>query len=392
MTTRTHCPAVAVPEIVPCPPGELAPLVDWLERREPARATLTFPRGTVLADGRLDLCKQALGPDGVRRVLEALRGHPSIRSILFGTGAIGNAGAAAVAAALDDGLALETVYLGCNRIDDAGLVALGGALSRSQVWALWLKRNPLGVAGARRIAELVAGGAALRVLDLYNCELDDEGVALVAEALGASRSRVEHVYLGGNAASGRAATALAGALTTTTTLRTLQVAASRLGDDGAIAIAEGLVRNTSLEELGLASNAIGPRGAAALARALATHPRLAVLDLGVALSARALGEPSNHIGNDGALAIAEPVAATASLRALDLHANGITSHGAMAILRALERNDSLVELGLQHGVAKTIRRRIRARLLANAGSGRPPAGPPRHVTMIQSVYRTIPRR
>jgi len=126
---------------------------------------------------RLDLCKQALGPDGARRVLEALRGHPAIRSILFGTGAIGNAGAAAVAAALDDGLALETVYLGCNRIDDEGLVALGGALSRSEVWALWLKRNPLGVAGARRIAELVVAGAWLRVLDLYNCELDDEGVA-----------------------------------------------------------------------------------------------------------------------------------------------------------------------------------------------------------------------
>lgn len=52
MTTRTHGPAVAVPEIVPCPPGELAPLVDWLERKEPARERLMFPRGTVLADGR----------------------------------------------------------------------------------------------------------------------------------------------------------------------------------------------------------------------------------------------------------------------------------------------------------------------------------------------------
>jgi hypothetical protein len=180
VTTRTHCPAVAVPAVEPCAPGELAPLVDWLARKEPAATTLEFPRGTVLADGRLDLCKQALGPDGASRVLMALRGHPAIRAILFGTGAIGNQGAAAVAAALDDGVALDTVYLGCNRIDEAGVAVLGDAVARSAVDALWLKRNPLGVAGARRIAALITGGAPLRVLDLFNCELDDAGVALIA--------------------------------------------------------------------------------------------------------------------------------------------------------------------------------------------------------------------
>ena len=39
VTTRTHCPAVAVPEVEPCDPGELAPLVDWLERKQPAHET-----------------------------------------------------------------------------------------------------------------------------------------------------------------------------------------------------------------------------------------------------------------------------------------------------------------------------------------------------------------
>ncbi len=205
MTTRTHCPAVAVPAVEPCDPGELSPLVDWLARGEPATETLAFPRGTVLADGRLDLCKQALGPDGAQRVLAALRGHPGIRSILLGTGAIGNQGAAAVAEALDGGARLDTVYLGCNRIDEAGVAVLGDAVARRGVDALWLKRNPLGVAGARRIAALVAGGAGPRVLDLFNCELDDPGVAIVAEALASPGSRVEHVYLGGNAAGAPAA-------------------------------------------------------------------------------------------------------------------------------------------------------------------------------------------
>ena len=59
----------------------------------------------------------------------------------------------------------------------------------------------------------------------------------------------------------------------------------------------------------------------------------------------------------------------------------------MAILRALASNTSLVELGLHHRVARTIRRRIRARLHDNAARTHPPSGPPRHVAMIQSVYR-----
>ena len=383
---RTHCPAVGVPDITPCDPTELAPLCAWLVRGEAATSTMTFPRGTVLPDGRLDLCKQSIGPDGAARVLDALRGHPAITSILFGTGAIGNVGATAVAGGL---ATLDTVYLGCNRIDHAGIHTLAGAIATSSVRALWLKRNPIGSAGAREIAALVAGGSTLRVLDLFNCELDDDGVATIAEALAAPTCRIEHVYLGGNGAGWRAAHAIAELLTTTRTLRTLSVSASRLGDDGAIAIASGLARNTSLDELGLASNAIGPRGAAALALATAAHPRLTSLDLGVVSAARALGELPNHIGNEGTEPIAELIATTTSLRRLGLEANGITSRGAIPIVRAVEGNTSLVALGLAHGVARTLRRRIRARLAHNATSVGI-EGPPAHVAAIASVYRTAP--
>jgi hypothetical protein len=117
-----------------------------------------------------------------------------------------------------------------------------------------------------------------------------------------------------------------------------------------------------------------------------------VLDLGAAASARALDEPANQLGDDGAIAIAELVATTKTLRAIDVRANAITSHGAMAIQRALAHNVSLVELGLRCLVARTIRRRIRTLLAANAARTRPASGPPHHVAMIQSVYRTLPGR
>jgi Ran GTPase-activating protein (RanGAP) involved in mRNA processing and transport len=390
MVTPTHCPAVAVPAISPCDPAELAPLVEWLARGVTATEMLTFPRGTVLEGGRVDLCKQSIGPDGARAVLEALRGNRSVRSILFGTGAIGDAGATAVAEALDDGVALDTVYLGCNAIGEAGASVLSAAVARSSATALWLKRNPLGFAGARRLVELVESGGSLRVLDLYNCELGDDGVAAIADALASPRSRIEHVYLGGNAAGPRAAQALASMLATTQTLRTLQLSASRFEDPVGIALAAGLARNRSLDELGLASCHIGPRGGAALADALARHPRLLRLDLGAATSARALGEPNNQIADDGAGAFADLVAANGPLRILDLRWNGITSRGAMPILEALHANHSLVELGLNRFVAQTIRRSIRLRLDANAARIGPRPGMPPHVAAIQSVYRAVP--
>lgn len=386
--TPTHCPAVAVPAVTPCDPAELQPLIDYLRRGEQPSDALAFPRGTVLPGGRLDLCKQAIGPEGAARVLDALHrtDGSGIRAILFGTGAIGNTGARAVADTLDRGVALETVYLGCNRITDVG--PLAEAVERSGVDALWLKRNPLGEAGARRLAGVLARGGP-RVLDVYNCELGDAGVAAIAEALASPACRVEHVYLGGNAAGPAAAAALGALLATTTRLRSLQLSASRF-TTCLEPITRGLAHNRSLEELCLASCGLSPQGGAALADALTRHPRLLRLDVALAPSARALAEAPNRIGDAGAPALADMLRANGPLRMLDLRENSITSRGAFPILEALHANEHLVELHLHHHVARTIRRSIRARLNANSTRVAKPRMPP-HVAAIQSVYRAVPR-
>jgi Ran GTPase-activating protein (RanGAP) involved in mRNA processing and transport len=379
--TPTHCPAVQVPAIEVCDPAELQPLIDWLRIGEPITEAKQFPRGTVLPGGRIDLCKQSIGPDGAKRVLEALGGTP-IKAILFGTGAIGNDGANAVAAALDAGVELETVYLGCDKITDVG--PLAEAVERSRVDALWLKRNPIGPDGARRLAEVIARGGP-RVLDVYNCELGDAGVAAIARALASPACRVEHVYLGGNAGAAEAAEAIGALIASTTRLRSIQLSASRFASCIA-PIAEGLSRNRSIEELGLASCGIDPTGGAQIAEALVRHPALTRLDLAVAPSARALREPANQIGDRGAPALAGLIRANGPLRAIDLRENAITSRGAFPILEALHANHQLVELKLHHRVARTIRRSIRLRLDANAARTGKPAMPA-HVAAIQSVYR-----
>ncbi|MEU3496434.1 hypothetical protein ABZ747_23455 [Kitasatospora cineracea] len=59
---------------MPRPAAELAPLLAWL-RTGTGTGTdrrIDFPAGTALPNGRLDLCKQQLGPQGTRLVADTL--------------------------------------------------------------------------------------------------------------------------------------------------------------------------------------------------------------------------------------------------------------------------------------------------------------------------------
>src|SRR5262245_30305170 len=130
---------------VPCDLVELAPLLEFLARGESVSEPRPFPRGTLLPDGRLDLCKQVVGPIGTRAVAGALRGHPQVAHLLLGADGLGNEGAEAVAGLAAARPDLRTVYLGCNYIDARGVEKLAVSLcDHPGLRGLWLKRNPLG--------------------------------------------------------------------------------------------------------------------------------------------------------------------------------------------------------------------------------------------------------
>ncbi|ROR37354.1 hypothetical protein [Kitasatospora cineracea] len=57
---------------MPRPAAELAPLLAWLRTGTGTDRRIDFPAGTALPNGRLDLCKQQLGPQGARLVADAL--------------------------------------------------------------------------------------------------------------------------------------------------------------------------------------------------------------------------------------------------------------------------------------------------------------------------------
>ncbi|HEY1178709.1 MAG TPA: hypothetical protein VGF17_21355, partial [Phytomonospora sp.] len=119
MVTDGHA---GIGPVTPRPVADLAPLLAWLRTGRPVAERVDFPAGTALPDGRLDLCKQDLGPRGAALVADALRPGP-VKHLLLGTDGLGDTGAARFAKAAVD-IGVETLYLGCNGITPRGVHAV----------------------------------------------------------------------------------------------------------------------------------------------------------------------------------------------------------------------------------------------------------------------------
>ncbi|MFI1096415.1 ribonuclease inhibitor [Streptomyces sp. NPDC020917] len=388
-------PFAGVPPVLPRSVQDLAPLLAWLRTGGPAQARLDFPAGTALPDGRLDLCKQALGPEGATLISEALRlgggrAAGGVRHLLLGTDGLGDEGAAAVADRTA-GTGVETLYLGCNGITAAGACRIADSVRASQhvVTGVWLKRNPLGTGGGRAAAELIGAAAALRTLDLVQTGLDPAGAAVLAEALLAAAADgrpIERLYVGGNPLGSLGAAPLA-ALVAAGALGELYASACGLGDDGALLLASALERapRARLTRLSVASNGIGPRAVARLVAA-AVAAGVALLDFGRVRAAGTLGAPDNQVDTVAATAIGLALAAAPHrLTHLVLSHTGMRSHQAHRLLDAAPSAPTATRYVLGKGVATSVRRRLDA-LSAHL----PMPAVAADVAAVRSVHRTAP--
>ncbi|MEU6867329.1 gala protein [Streptomyces sp. NPDC046876] len=372
-----RCPAIEHPDLPLADPAGLDPLLARLAAVEDVAADETFTLGTLRADGRVDLCKQGLGPAGAARVADAAARSAHARHLLLGTNSIGDEGARTLAGALTEGHGLHTLYLGCNRIGPDGVAALAAALAEdTDVKALWLKRNPVREDGARTLAALLRRNRTLRTLDLVNTGIGTEGVRLLLDALRTREAPLERLFLGGNGLTADDAPLLA-ALIREAGVRELYLPANHLGDEGAAVLAAAAAADPAHPvRLGLGGNGIGPAGARALADALGG---IETLDLGRPLSERSLGSTGNSTGDEGAHALAAALPGT-PLRRLELRHTGLTGRGAKCLLAAVPDGTPLEYVGLGPGLPRKVKRSFTARL-------RParPAHP--DLGAITSVYR-----
>ncbi|WP_159056281.1 ribonuclease inhibitor [Streptomyces sp. DSM 15324] len=378
-----------VPPVVPRPLADLAPLLDWLRAGRPAGERLDFTAGTALPDGRLDLCKQALGAEGAALIAEALADGPSpVRHLLLGTDALGDDGAAAVAGTEAP---VETLYLGCNGITAGGACRIADQLRASLqvVTGVWLKRNPLGGGAGRAAAELIESARTLRTLDLVQTGLTASGAALLADALLAAADggrRIERLFVGGNPLGAQGAEALA-AVIASGAVDELYVSAARLGDPGALRLAGALARAPygRLTRLSVASNGIGPGAAAVLVEA-ATAAGVTLLDLGRVRAAAVLGAADNRLDLEAADRIGRTLAAGEHrLAHLYLRHTGLRSPEAHRLLDHAPRAATATRFVLGQSIATSVKRRLAA---LSAHVPPPPVSP--DVTAVRSVHRTAP--
>lgn len=374
--TPVRCPAITHPEFGLADPGDFDPLLTRLTVSDAIGAAEVFPRGTVQPDGRLDLCKQGLGPIQTGRIMAAAVDSPLVRHLLLGTNGLGADGAHAVADALRPGHHIETLYLGCNRIDPAGVDALATRLETDDTMrALWLKRNPIGDEGVARLAAALTVNTTIRTLDLVNVGMTTRGLAALAKALAGRRQKLQRLFLGGNGFGPDVVPAL-GVLIHEAGVRELYLAANHLGDTGAgalAAVADGVPMT-----FGLGGNGLTPAGVAVLARHLSVWQSL---DLARPPSERALGASGNVVGDQGAAVLAEVLPA-ARLRRLDVRRTEIGGRGARLLVEALDGHPTLEYLGINGGVPRRLRRQA-ASLVAD----RPVTEPHPDIRAIASVYR-----
>ncbi|WP_037732268.1 ribonuclease inhibitor [Streptomyces megasporus] len=389
---RTDTGFAGIGPVTPRPADDLAPLLNWLRTGRTPAERLDFTAGTALPDGRLDLCKQALGPDGAAAVADALRPGP-VRHLLLGTDGLGDQGASTVTEkAAETGV--ETLYLGCNGITAGGVCRIADGLRASPqaVTGVWLKRNPLGTngGGGRAVADLIESARSLRTLDLVQTGLDATELDLLTGALTvADRQgrRIERLYVGGNPLGAEGARPLA-ALLASGAVGELYVAAARLGDEGALLLADALTTapHGRLRRLSVASNGIGPRAVAALVSA-AVAAGVEVCDLGRVKAAGVLGARDNHVDEDAARAIAGALTERPHrMTHLVLAHTGMRSREAHRLLDTAPRAVTATRFVLGKGIATSVRRRLDA--LATHLPPLPPV--PADVAAIRSVHRQPP--
>lgn len=336
------CPVKGITELLPYPYSEIEPLLEYLESGRLPLQNLTFPRGTITPDGRLDLCKQSLGPEGCAFVVEAVWDHPHLNTILLGTDGIGNAGADKVATLIRHNPNLETIYLGCNLIEAAGAERLTDALKDNQsVTSLWLKRNPLGVEGARHIAGLLRNNKILKILDLVNTQIGPEGLSLICETLAYENRTLERIYLGGNQIGPKEASSLAEVLRHNPTLQGLMLIVNDLGEKGGLILAEGLQHNTTLRDLSIGSCGLNDLALTAIFKALAQNPEIRYLDLSFGPSTAVLGARGNQFLENATEALAKFLVETKTLTILDLSNAGIPEALQKNIAAAIVQNPGI---------------------------------------------------
>jgi hypothetical protein len=136
---------------------------------------------------KLAIVNSVLSHETVQLLKSMLRRNAALQSLVLGSNALGSAGLAEIAPVLYRKTSIKHLDLSSNDLDDSESAdVLRELLRRNKaITYLSIAQNTFGsnAAAARSILEGVCSNTALQQLDLSVCELDDQGISVLATAL-----------------------------------------------------------------------------------------------------------------------------------------------------------------------------------------------------------------
>eukprot|EP00055_Hartaetosiga_balthica_P007008 m.23529 g.23529 ORF g.23529 m.23529 type:complete len:456 (-) comp5552_c1_seq1:560-1927(-) len=205
----------------------------------------------------LGLGGNGIGPDGALAFASRLA-NIHLRWLALGGNNIQDQGAMVLASALkDDGCDVQSIGLGGNEITDRGVQKLARALwTNTRLLSLGLGGNLIGAEGCEHLSEMLRTNTHLTKLILSSNDIDDDGIRAIADGLGVNDT-VHTLLLAANSFTDVGGKYLVNTLINNNrSLRVLDVHESQMSDEGEQELVDRLRKNSALELLG---SYFGPR-------------------------------------------------------------------------------------------------------------------------------------
>lgn len=359
-------------------PSEFVPLFDYLTSSEvPPQSDTIFVRGAVFPDGRIDLCKQVVGPTSIQQLCQTIQKSKIVGHFLLGNNVAlqenEERGAEAFASVMrDNNKHIETWYLAGNCIGPTAIRIMSDALStNTKCKALWLKRNPVGPIGATYLNSMLRINETLVLLDLHNCALGDTGINNLLAAPELIQT-LKHLYLDANGIE--SVDSLCAWIFVAKPV-SLSLSINRLGDKNIIHLAEILQNNPYIKRLCLSSTHMHNQGLKAIVDTALTCPNLISLNVGCYKSTADMGEHPGNFFNDTVISdLTHLLTESKSLQYLNTSGSKISEEGLLSLRRMPN-----ISMDLGKGPWHHIHNKDALRFVKQ----------PKRVVHIDSIYRGI---
>jgi Ran GTPase-activating protein (RanGAP) involved in mRNA processing and transport len=337
-----------MPVMVP-PLDDFKPFFCHMKNKNPLPENqIKFKRGVFYADGRIDLCKQVVGPTWIGQLMEAIVNNDLITHFLMGNNVVGPQGAQAIGEFIKTYQPpIETWYLAGNKIGPNDIKLITDPLKTDvHAKALWLKRNPLMAEGVKHVADMLVENQSIEILDLNNVGMMDEGCTYLFDKL-RHNTTLKMLYMDANNLTWKSCKAIGEYMKYMNAnnlqgLHSIFMGMNPLKNRGALLLANGLTLCPQLQRLCVSSCRITSQGLVYLVVCLMKCVNLIHLDVGHYKATSDMMELPNCFLKEGGALLGNFAKEHPSLQILDCRTCHIPQEGLALLAQGVAQSQSLL--------------------------------------------------